>query len=120
MPVTLTIKQVPEELAERLRQRAADNRRSLQRELLLIMEHAAEDAAPVRTGEPAPPVYHVHPAAGKTAHHARGGKPAAGRLSLEVLWQRARELGAAMPAESADLIRRDRDTRGILPGQSRE
>lgn len=38
--VNLSVKNVPEELAELLRQRAARNRRSLQRELLSILEAA--------------------------------------------------------------------------------
>jgi plasmid stability protein len=40
MPVTLSVKNVPDELAERLRRRAAGNHRSLQRELLSILEAA--------------------------------------------------------------------------------
>jgi plasmid stability protein len=40
MTVNLSVKNVPEELAELLRQRAARNRRSLQRELLSILEAA--------------------------------------------------------------------------------
>jgi len=46
MSVNLSIKSVPEALAQRLRERAARNRRSLQRELLSIIEEAAyaEDA----------------------------------------------------------------------------
>jgi plasmid stability protein len=38
MPVTLTIKQVPDELAERLRAQAARNHRSLQGELMHTLE----------------------------------------------------------------------------------
>ncbi|MFN2383499.1 MAG: Arc family DNA-binding protein [Gemmatimonadota bacterium] len=38
MPVNLSIKNVPDELAERLRQRAATRHRSLQGELLAILE----------------------------------------------------------------------------------
>jgi len=41
--VTLSIKNVPEELADRLRQRAARNHRSLQGELLAIIESAASE-----------------------------------------------------------------------------
>ena len=41
MPVNLSIKNVPDELAERLRERAERNRRSLQKELLVILEGAA-------------------------------------------------------------------------------
>ncbi len=42
MPVTLSVKNVPDRLAERLRQRAARNHRSLQGELLAILEEAAQ------------------------------------------------------------------------------
>lgn len=41
MPVTLSVKNVPQALAERLRQRAAANHRSLQGELMAILEEAA-------------------------------------------------------------------------------
>jgi plasmid stability protein len=41
MPVNLSIKNVPDGLAERLRERAERNRRSLQKELLVILEEAA-------------------------------------------------------------------------------
>ncbi len=40
MAVTLSVKNVPEKLAERLRQRAARNHRSLQGELMAILEDA--------------------------------------------------------------------------------
>lgn len=42
MPVTLSVKNVPDKLAERLRQRAASHHRSLQGELLAILEEAAQ------------------------------------------------------------------------------
>jgi antitoxin FitA len=41
MTVTLSIKNVPDELAQRLRDRAARNHRSLQGELIAIIEAAA-------------------------------------------------------------------------------
>jgi plasmid stability protein len=40
MPVNLSIKNVPDEIAAQLRQRAAKNHRSLQGELLAIIEKA--------------------------------------------------------------------------------
>ncbi len=43
MPVTLSIKSVPDSLAERLRQRAARNHRSLQGELMTIIEQAGQE-----------------------------------------------------------------------------
>lgn len=38
MPVNLSVKQVPDHIAERLRQRAAANHRSMQGELMAILE----------------------------------------------------------------------------------
>ena len=49
MAVNLSIKNVPDALAERLRERAERNRRSLQGELLVILEEAA--ATGIRPGE---------------------------------------------------------------------
>lgn len=40
MPVALSIKNVPDHIAERLRQRARKNHRSLQGELMTILEDA--------------------------------------------------------------------------------
>ena len=42
MPVSLSIKAVPDALVERLRRRAAGNHRSLQRELMAIVEAAVQ------------------------------------------------------------------------------
>jgi plasmid stability protein len=44
MPVSLSIKHVPDEVVERLRARAARNKRSLQCELLDVIERAAAEA----------------------------------------------------------------------------
>jgi antitoxin FitA len=46
MSVNLSIKEVPDEVAERLRQRAARNHRSLQGELMAIVEQAAVEPVP--------------------------------------------------------------------------
>lgn len=43
MPVNLSIKNVPDELASLLRERAARNHRSLQGELMAIVEAAARE-----------------------------------------------------------------------------
>ena len=43
MPASLSIKNVPDAVVERLRARAARNRRSLQGELLDVIEHAADE-----------------------------------------------------------------------------
>lgn len=46
MPVNLSVKNVPDALADRLRARAERNRRSLQRELLSILEAATDERSP--------------------------------------------------------------------------
>jgi hypothetical protein len=51
MGVSLSIKGVPEALAERLRRRAARNHRSLQRELMALLEAAAEGGVGAASGE---------------------------------------------------------------------
>lgn len=43
MPVNLSIKNVPDELAERLRRRAAASHRSMQGELMAILEEALSE-----------------------------------------------------------------------------
>ena len=53
MPVNLSVKNVPEALAAKLRARAERNHRSLQGELMAILETAASEARAVRTGTPA-------------------------------------------------------------------
>lgn len=108
--VTLTIKQVPVELAVRLKQRAEANRRSLQKELLSIME-AACGQGDERSGivDPGHACYDAQPAPVRRSKSVRANP--AGKLTLDQLWQRARKLGRGSAAESADIVRRDRDAR---------
>jgi antitoxin FitA len=47
MPANLSIKNVPDDVAQGLRNRAALNQRSLQQELLEILRQAVKDQAPV-------------------------------------------------------------------------
>ena len=51
MAVSLSIKNVPEAVVERLRARAARNRRSLQGELLDLVERAADEAPAISARE---------------------------------------------------------------------
>lgn len=53
MPVNLSIKGVPDPIAAGLRARAARNHRSLQRELMAIVELAAAAPEPLRVAQPA-------------------------------------------------------------------
>ena len=43
MPVNLSVKNVPDEVAEKLRQRAKENHRSLQGELLAVLKEAVAE-----------------------------------------------------------------------------
>lgn len=89
MPVNLSVKNVPDALADRLRARAERNRRSLQRELLSILEAAVDARAPAATLAPAPP---------KT-------------LSIEEVAERARKRFPHGTESSAAWIRAMRDGR---------
>lgn len=110
MPVTLTIKQVPDGVADKLRLRAAANHRSLQGELMAILEDAVLQGAP-QAREPEPPPYERKP----PSKRASKAVPAHGRrLSLSELWQRSRRLGPPSRSESAAIIRKMRDERGGL------
>jgi plasmid stability protein len=92
MSVSLSIKNVPDDLAERLRTRAARNRRSLQRELMLILERAAA------SGEVAVP--------GET-----GSERVAERMSFDEIASRARVLFPKGTPSSVASIREMRDGR---------
>ena len=108
MPVTLTIKEVPDRVADQLRQRAAASHRSLQGELMAILEQAlAQGAWQARQQEPAP--YAAKPG-------AKRAKPAAvpvhgKRMSLSELWERSRRLGPPSKTESTEIVRKLRDER---------
>jgi len=51
MPVNLSVKNVPDALAQRLRERAAKAHRSLQGELMAILEEAAYGPEPLTPAE---------------------------------------------------------------------
>lgn len=101
----LSIKDVPEAWAEALRQRAARNHRSLQGELMAILERAVADGADV-----ASPGLSVG-GAGRPLPGARS------RQAWKTVEQVVAELRARFPQgvdvgpSSIDLIRQDRDAR---------
>ncbi|MBI3041979.1 MAG: Arc family DNA-binding protein [Betaproteobacteria bacterium] len=107
MPVTLTIKQVPDRVADKLRLRAAASHRSLQGELMAILEEAVLQGAP-QARQPEPPPYEVK----QPAKPASKAVPAHGkRLTLGELWERARRLGPPSKSGSAAIVRKLRDER---------
>ena len=97
----LSIKDVPDDLAERLRQRAARNHRSLQGELMAIIEQAARAEARRAAAT-------VRRAAGAAAVLRRRSKP---------IEQIAAEHRARFPQpiasgpDAVDIIRAERDAR---------
>ena len=101
MAVNLSIKAVPDALAQRLRERAERNHRSLQGELMALIERAAAE-----------------PHADEVAVPALRNLAAAGvRRGTKTIEQIAAEHRLLYPEPFADLplavdiIRRDRDTR---------
>jgi plasmid stability protein len=90
MPVNLSVKNVPDALADKLRSRAQRNHRSLQRELMSILEHATRDT--------------VAPSIDATG-------PDAGRITIEKLAERARALFPKGSPSSVQVIRQQRDGR---------
>jgi plasmid stability protein len=91
MGVNLSIKDVPDDVAERLRQRAARNHRSLQGELMAIVEQAADEpiaAAALR-------------------------RPTVARMSIEQVAEEARRLFPNGTPSSVDFIRAMRDGRNL-------
>jgi antitoxin FitA len=79
MAVNLSIKNAPDDVVQRLRERAARNHRSLQGELMAIIEHAVKEPKPER------------------------------RFNIDEVRARIRALGLNSPDESAAIIRADRD-----------
>ncbi|HEY5635082.1 MAG TPA: hypothetical protein VIT02_15110 [Burkholderiaceae bacterium] len=90
MPVNLSIKNVPDALADKLRANALRNHRSLQKELLSVLERAAGLHDVSFAGARATPQ---------------------GRLSIEEVARRARERFPDGTPSSVQFIREQRDSR---------
>lgn len=107
VPVTLTIKQVPDRVADRLRARAAAGHRSLQGELMAILEESVLQSA-LQARQPEPSAYTVK----RTSRHVSRKISIHGRrLTLGELWERSRRLGPKSRSESAAIVRALRDER---------
>ena len=100
----LSIKDVPDDLAEALRQRAARNHRSLQGELMAIIERAAQDGSAGVSSDTAPP-----PTQGGRGHSVRRGWKTIEQIYAEHL-ERFPKPFTEGPM-SVDIIRQDRDKR---------
>lgn len=115
MGVNLSIKNVPDALADKLRQRAEANHRSLQGELMALLESSL---AAVRA-EQAHVAYGTGAAGFTAAANARASVPAvmpAGR-TLREIWEEARAAQRGEAPSSALLLREMREERsGQLMG----
>ena len=112
MPVNLSIKDVPDDLAERLRQRAARHHRSLQGELMAIVEQASlmESAGP--TGPvPAAASGNATAVTGSTRNWTQGWKTVEQLMAERQArgWKPHASLASA--PLGVDIIRADRDSR---------
>jgi len=112
MPVNLSIKNVPDDVAERLRVRAALSHRSLQGELLSILQIAVQSSPDVPTALPAVErgldMAQAPSALPRTQAWRRGHK-AIEQIAQEHRQRFAQPLSAGPMA--VDLVRQDRDNR---------
>jgi plasmid stability protein len=113
MSQTLTIRNVPDSLARKLKTRAERNHRSLQGEVMAILVHASAANAAEQTA--APYRASVTERAEKTTVPGTALQPAAAtagkKLTIEEIWERGKRLGLSGPNESARIVRKLRDER---------
>lgn len=103
MAVNLSVKDVPDDLAQRLRERAARNHRSLQGELMAIIEQAAGASVETEVSPRTPPqTSSVEVRGWKTIEHLISERQATG-------WKPHPSLAQAPLA--VDIVRADRDSR---------
>ena len=99
----LSIKQVPEHLAEKLRRQAASNHRSLQGELMSILFQALEPEGMPATRPSRPPPASIEPG-------VLIGTKTIEQVGAEVRQQWPRPVDSGPPA--VDIVRRERDAHG--------
>jgi plasmid stability protein len=102
MPVTLSIRDVPDDIAEQLRARAKRNHRSLQGELMAIAENAANPAEGFGVRDTA------------REYRIETPTPEKRKLTTAEISVRAQTRAIYQPGDelSVDVIRRMRDERG--------
>lgn len=106
---TLTIRDVPETTARKLKARAERNHRSLQREMLLILEQSISSNV---VSDPQQQYRIAKPADVRTPGDSPTPlAPAKEFLTIEQLWARGRALDLSTPNESVAIIRKLRDER---------
>ena len=112
MHLNLSIKGVPEPLAERLRRRAERNHRSLQGELMAIIEAAASDDPDAAHAKSEP----ADTSSPRSASPALAARPQGWKTVDQLLAERRASGWKAHPSLTdlplgADIVRVDRDSR---------
>jgi plasmid stability protein len=111
MSQTLTIRNVPDSLARKLKARAERNHRSLQGEVMAILVQASAAAEQTAT----PYRASLSESGAKTTAPETAPQPAAGapgkKLTIAEIWERGKRLGLSGPNESARIVRKLRDER---------
>ena len=113
MSLNLTIRNVPDSLARKLKTRAERNHRSLQGEMMAILEQASV----ANTAEQPLKPYRASVTGSQAKTEVSGTAPqpagvAVGkRLTIEEIWDRGKRLGLSSPNESARIVRKLRDER---------
>ena len=116
MPQTLTIRNVPDALARKLKAHAEQNHRSLQGEVMAILVQAATGNIAARTTatyrvNTTTPAQDQSPKAPRQTERQPNEAGSKQKLSIEALWERGKRLGLAGPNESARIVRKLRDER---------
>ena len=115
MPVNLSVKNVPDELAAKLRERARRNHRSLQGELLAILEgveqRPTQDQAAARRLAMSKITPQDSTGIIRELRDTRYGGEEMGSVTLEELLEHVRASGLRTPDESTQWLRDMRDTR---------
>jgi hypothetical protein len=107
MPVTLSIKNVPDTVARRLREQAERNHRSLQGELLSLVEQAAAAQPFVDLRLSRQPLVVSQSESALMIRNDRDGR----RFTVEDLYDYVSSLGKGTPDEATKWIRQARSSR---------
>jgi len=107
MPVTLSIKNVPDNVARRLREQAERNHRSLQGELLSLVERAVEAPSFIDLHLSRQPLIASQSESALQIRNDRDGR----RFTVEDLYDYVSSLGKGTPKEATAWIRQARASR---------
>jgi plasmid stability protein len=112
LSTNLTIRNVPDALSRKLKQRAERNHRSLQGEVMAILEQTALADSLQQPAKTYRARSHEAPEGGeeRLSQLPRPNTPEA-RLTIEQIWERGKRLGVSTPNESARIVRKLRDGR---------